>query len=186
MVPIVHLWLPILLSAVIVFVASSLIHMVVPIHRSDYRELPDEDKVLEALRSAGATPGRMYIFPFTTHDKMKAPEMIEKFKRGPVGAITMRPSGAPNMGKFLVQWFLYCVVVGIFTAYLTGRTRLPGTQYLEIFRVAGTTAFLGYSMALIQDAIWKGEDWVVTMKHVADGLIYGLLTAGTFGWLWPR
>ena len=90
------------------------------------------------------------------------------------------------MGKFLAQWFLYCVVVSIFTAYLTGRTQAPGTQYLQVFRVAGATAFLGYSMALIQNAIWKGETWGVTLKHMLDGLIYGLLTAGTFGWLWPK
>jgi hypothetical protein len=90
------------------------------------------------------------------------------------------------MGKHLTLWFLYSVVVSIFAAYLTGRTRMPGTEYLEVFRVAGCTAFLGYSLALVQNAIWKGETWVVTLKHVFDGLIYGLLTGGTFGWLWPR
>ena len=52
--------------------------------------------------------------------------------------------------------------------------------------MAGATAFLGYSLALIQESIWKGQTWGVTFKHVFDGLIYGLLTAGTFGWLWPR
>ena len=185
-VPIHALWLPILLSAVIVFIASSIIHMALPIHRSDYRKLPDEEKVLDALRSAGVTPGRWYIFPFCTHKEMKSPEVLEKFKRGPVGALTIKPSGAPAMGKFLGQWFIYCIVVSIFVAYLTGRTRVPGTQYLEIFRVAGCAGFLAYSVALVQDAIWKGESWGVTFKHVLDGLIYGLLTAGTFGWLWPR
>jgi nucleoside recognition membrane protein YjiH len=186
MVPITALWLPILLSAVIVFVASSIIHMFLPIHKSDYRKLPDENRVLDALRASGVTPGRTYHFPFTTHKEMKSPEVVEKFKRGPVGLLTVIRSGAPAMGKYLVQWFVYCLVVGIFVAYLTGRTRPPGTQYLEVFRVAGTTAFLGYSLALIQNAIWKGETWGVTLKHVFDGLIYGLLTAGTFGWLWPR
>jgi hypothetical protein len=186
MVPITALWLPILLSAVIVFVASSIIHMVLPIHRGDYRKLPDEDTVLDALRTAGVTPGRTYHFPFTTHKELKAPQTVEKFKRGPIGLLTIRPSGAPKMGKFLGQWFLYCVLVSIFTAYLTGRTRPPATQYLEVFRVAGTTAFLGYSLAQLQNAIWKGEPWGVTLKHVLDGLIYGLLTAGTFAWLWPK
>lgn len=186
MVPISALWLPILISAVIVFIVSAIIHMALPIHKSDYRKLPDEDKVLEALRSAGITPGRAYHFPFCTHKEMKSPEMMEKFKRGPVGLMTIIPSGAPNMGKFLGQWFVYCLVVGVFTAYLAGRTRPAGTEYLEVFRVAGTTAFLGYSLALIQDAIWKGENWGVNLKHVLDGLIYGLLTAGTFGWLWPK
>src|SRR6266705_5041220 len=122
MVSITALWLPILLSAVIVFVASSIIHMVLPIHKSDYRKLPDEDKVLDALRSVGVTPGPTYILPYCDHKNMKSPEVVEKFKRGPVGLLTVRPSGAPAMGKFLAQWFFYCVVVSIFTAYLTGRT----------------------------------------------------------------
>jgi nucleoside recognition membrane protein YjiH len=186
MVHIHTLWLPILLSAVIVFVASSVIHMVIPFHKSDYRKLPDEEKVLDSLRTSGVTPGRVYVFPFTTHKEMKAPETVEKFKRGPIGLLTIRPSGAPNMGKFLGQWFVYCVVVGIFTAYLTGRTEPPGSQYIEVFRIAGTAAFVGYSLALVQNAIWKGETWGVTFKHLIDGVIYGLLTAGTFGWLWPR
>ena len=186
MVPITALWLPILLSAVIVFVVSSLIHMVLPIHKSDYRRLPEEDKVLDALRTAGVTPGAMYHFPYTTHQEMRSPEAVERFKRGPVGLLTVFPSGPPAMGKYLGQWFLYCLVVGVFVAYLTGRTQPPGTLYLQIFRVAGTTAFLGYGLAQLQDSIWKGQTWVVTCKHVFDGLIYGLLTAGTFGWLWPR
>jgi hypothetical protein len=186
MVPITALWLPILLSAVIVFAASSIIHMVLPIHKSDYRKLPEEDRVLDAIRAAGVTPGRVYHFPYTTHKEMKSPGAVERFKRGPVGLLTVIPSGPPAMGKYLVQWFVYCLGVGVFVAYLTGRTRSPSTQYLEVFRVAGTTAFLGYAAAQLQNSIWKGESWGVTFKHVFDGLIYGLLTAGTFGWLWPR
>jgi hypothetical protein len=180
------LWLPILLSAVIVFVASSIIHMVLPIHKSDYRQLPDEDRVLDALRAAGVTPGPVYHFPHCTHKEMKSPETVERFKRGPVGLLTVMRSGAPAMGKFLGLWFLYCLVVSVFVAYLTGRTRAPGTEYLEVFRVAGTTAFLGYGLAQVQDSIWKGQPWGVTFKHLLDSLIYGLLTAGTFAWLWPR
>ena len=186
MVPISALWLPILLSAVIVFVASSILHMVLPFHRSDYRKLPDEEKVLDALRAAGVTPGPAYHFPHTTHKDMKSAEVAEKFKRGPVGLINVIPSGPPAMGKYLGLWFVYCVVMSIFVAYLTGRTRVPGTQYLEVFHVAGATAFIGYGVGQLQDSIWKGQTWGVTFKHVVDGLIYALLTAGTFGWLWPR
>jgi len=94
------LWLPILLSAVIVFVVSSIIHMALPIHKNDYRKLPDEDNVADALRSAGVTPGRMYILPHCDHKNMKSPEVVEKFKRGPVGLITIRPNGAPSMAIF--------------------------------------------------------------------------------------
>ncbi len=185
-VPILHLWLPILLSAVIVFVASSLMHMVLPLHKNDYRKLPDEDKVMDALRSAGVTPGRAYHFPYTSHKEMNSPEMVEKFKRGPIGMIRVRPTGVPGLGKFLVQWFLYCIMVGVFVAYLTGRTRAAGAPYLEVFRVAGASAFLAYSIALIQESIWNAADWGVTFKHVVDGFIFALLTAGTFSWLWPK
>jgi hypothetical protein len=186
MVPIHALWLPILLSAVIVFVASSIIHMALPIHKSDYRKLPDEEKVLDGLRTAGVTPGREYRFPYCTQKEMKSPEAMEKFKRGPVGMLVIMPNGAMNMGKFLGQWFVYCVVVSIFAAYLTGRTRAPGAEYLEVFRVAGCTAFIGYALAQAQNSIWRGVTWGVTLKHMLDGLIFGLLTGGTFGWLWPR
>lgn len=186
MVPIHALWLPILLSAVIVFVASSIIHMALPIHKSDYRKLPDEEKVLDGLRTAGVTPGREYRFPYCTQKEMKSPEAMEKFKRGPVGMLVIMPNGAMNMGKFLGQWFVYCVIVSIFAAYLTGRTRAPGTEYLEVFRVAGCTAFIGYALAQAQNSIWRGVTWGVTLKHMLDGLIFGLLTGGTFGWLWPR
>jgi hypothetical protein len=186
MVPITALWLPIVLSAVIVFLASFVLHMLIPIHRGDYRQLPDEEKISEALRSANVTPGRAYHFPFTTHKEMKSPATIEKFKRGPVGLLVIRPSGAPGLGKYLAQWFVFCLVVSFMTAYLTGRTRFPGTNYLEVFRVAGCAAFLAYGLGQLQDSIWKGQTWGVTAKHVIDGLVYGLLTAGTFGWLWPK
>lgn len=185
MVALTALWIPILLSAVIVFIASSIMHMVLPYHRSDYKQLPDEDKVLAALRAAGVSRG-VYMFPFCTHKNMKSPEIAEKQKLGPVGSITVFPAGAVNLSKYLVNWFLYCVVIGIFTAYLTGRTVAHGAHYLSVFRVAGTVAFMAYGVGQLSDGIWKNQPWGTTFKHVFDGLVFGLLTAGTFGWLWPR
>src|SRR6266550_9420910 len=102
MVPLASLWLPILLSAVIVFVASSILHMLLKYHQSDYRQLPDEDKILAALRPAGLKRG-LYIFPFCTHKDMKSPALIEKYKQGPVGMMTVASNGPPVMPKFLGQ-----------------------------------------------------------------------------------
>ena len=184
MVAIHTLWMPILLSAVFVFVASSIIHMVLPYHRSDYKKLPDEDKVVAALRSSGVTRG-VHMFPYCSHKEMNSPEMKEKFKQGPVGMVTVFSAGM-NMGKSLAQWFVYCLVVGIFTAYLTGRVLVPGTNYLAVFRVAGTVAFMAYGVGQLVNGIWMGQPWSVVTKHFLDGLVYSLLLAGTFGWLWPR
>jgi len=185
MVSLTALWLPILLSAVIVFVASSVMHMLLPYHRSDYQKLPDEDKVLATLRTVNLKRG-LYVFPFCTHQEMKSPAIVEKYKQGPVGMMTVLPSGPPAMTKFLGLWFAYCLIIGFFVAYLTARTVAPGAHYLAVFRVAGTAAFLAYGLGHLSNAIWKGQMWGATIKEVIDGLVYGLLTAGTFGWLWPR
>ena len=185
MVTLSALWLPILLSAVFVFIASSIMHMVLPYHRSDYSRLPDEDKVLAALRAASVQRG-LYVFPHCTHKDMKSPAVIEKQKQGPVGFMTIVPSGPPAMPKFLIQWFVFCLVIGFFVAYLTGHTVAFGANYRAVFRVAGTAAFLAYGLGNLSNGIWKGQKWSTTFKEVFDGLVYGLLTAGTFGWLWPR
>jgi hypothetical protein len=184
-VPLSALLLPILLSAVVVFIASSIMHSVLGYHRSDYRRLPDEESVTAAIRGVNPTPAN-YHFPYCDHRQMRSPEMQEKFKRGPVGFITVFPNGAPSMGKFLGQWFVFCLVVSVFVAYITGRTLAPGTDYLHVFRVAGTVAFMAYGLGNLANVIWKGQSWSMTIKEVVDGLIYGLLTAGCFGWRWPH
>jgi hypothetical protein len=185
MVPIMSLWIPILLSAVIVFVASSLIHMFLPYHRNDFRKVPAEDEVMEALRRFEIPPGD-YVIPRASSGKeMRAPEFVEKANKGPVAFMTVMPSGIPGMAKNLVLWFIYCVVVGIFAAYIAGRALGPGADYTAAFRFAGCTAFVGYALALWQNSIWYRRAWTTTLKATFDGLIYGLLTGGTFGWLWP-
>ena len=90
------------------------------------------------------------------------------------------------MPKLLGLWFAYSVLVGVFVAYLAGRTLAPGTDYLAVFRFAGTVAFMSYGLSQIVNSIWMGQRWGPTIKHVLDGLLYSLVTAGAFGWLWPR
>jgi len=179
------LCLPILLAAVFVFIASSIIHMVLPYHRSNYKKLPDEDQVRATLRALNLPPG-LYHTPFCTHKEMNTPEAKAKFAEGPVALVTVFPNGPVNMGKFLGQWFLYCVLVSFFAAYLAEHTVLYGAPYRHVFRVVGTAAFMAYGIGTLANGIWKGQPWSVVLKETFDGLIYSLLTAGTFGWLWPR
>jgi len=179
-------WLPILLSSVFVFVASSIIHTVTPWHKSDYTKLPNEDKVMDLLRPLQIPPGDYMVPRPSSTEDLRSPEFIEKMKKGPVLMLTVWAAGPARMGKSLALWFIYSVVVGVFAAYVTGHALAPGTAYVHVFRFAGVTAFLGYSLALWQMSIWYHRSWTTTIKSTVDGLIYGLLTAGTFGWLWPR
>jgi len=184
-VPVLSLWLPIVLSAVAVFLVSSLIHMLLPYHNSDFKRLPDEEKVLERLSGIDLPPGE-YVFPWSDNGKeMNKPEFKAKLERGPAGFLNVFPKGCWSMGPSLALWFAYGLVVSLFAAYVAGRALGPGAPYLEVFRFAGATAFCGYSLALLQNSIWYKRAWCATAKSVFDGLLYALATAGVFGWLWP-
>jgi hypothetical protein len=185
MISIASLWLPILIAAVIVFVASSVIHMAPLWHKSDYRGIPKEAEVVNALRPLGIPPGD-YFVPWTEQRNMKSPEFQEKMKQGPVALVSILPNGPVVMGKPLALWFVYLLIVGTFTALLAAHTLAAGTPYPRVFKVVLTGSFMGYALALLQNSIWLRRSWVVTLKGCFDGLIYAALTAGTFGWLWPH
>jgi hypothetical protein len=187
MVPLSALWLPIVLSAVFVFVVSSVIHMMSPMHKKDCKKMPNEDKVLDAIRANGVPPGE-YMFPMPASMKdCSTPEMKAKFERGPVGSILIRPAGGMGLGKSLFQWFVYSLVVSTFAAYIASHCVAPGPhQYLHVFRIAGAVATAVYALSNVTNSIWKGVSWGITTKFIVDGIIYGLVTAGTFGWLWPK
>jgi hypothetical protein len=180
------LWLPILLSSVVVFVASSVIHMATPWHKSDYPKLSNEDRVRDALRPLAIAPGDYVIPRPSNREEMRSPAFAEKMKQGPVMMLTVWPNGPSQMSRSLLLWFLYSVVVGVFAAYVAGRALPSAPGYLRVFQFVGVTAFVGYVVALWQMSIWYRRAWSTTIKATVDGLIYALLTAGVFGWLWPR
>lgn len=186
MVPIMSLWLPILLSAVVVFILSSVIHMMLKYHASDTKQLPSENEILEALRKFNIPPGDYMLPRAGSMEAMKSPEYVEKVKKGPVAMITVMKGGSMSMGPYLFRWFLFCVLVGILAAYITGRAVGPGTPYLRVFRFAGATSFIAFSIGQIPQSIWYQRSWSTTLKHLFDGLVYGLFTGGVFGWLWPK
>lgn len=185
MVGLASLWLPIVLSAVAVFVVSSIIHMATPWHKGDYPKLPNEAAVADALRPLAIPPGEYMLPRAQSTAEMKSPEFQDKLNRGPVAILTMVPAGPITMGKSLFQWFVYSLVVSIFAGYVAGRALLPGADYLSVFRLAGTTAFAGYALALWQMTIWYKRSPGVTLRSTVDGLIYALVTAGFFGAFWP-
>jgi hypothetical protein len=180
-----ELWLPILLSAVFVFIASSVLHMVLPIHKNDCKQMANEDAVLEALRSGGVQTGN-YTFPWAASMKeMGSPEMMAKVKSGPCGFLTVLPPGGWNLGTSLISWFVFSLVIGTLVAYLSWHALGAGAAYLDVFRITGMAAILVYAVGHCHDSIWKGVNWGTTGKFAFDGVVYGLVTAGTFGWLWP-
>jgi hypothetical protein len=181
----IDLWVPILVSAVAVFFVSSLVHMVLGYHKHDYAGLPNEDELLASMRSAGVAPGE-YVFPYCVDMKELASEsMIKKMEEGPIGFMSVKPSGSWAMGKTLGQWFLNCVVVSALIAYVFALAVDPAATFLHKFRVAGAIAFLAYAGCTASSSIWKAQNWSTTFKHIFDGVLYGLATGAVFAWLGP-
>jgi hypothetical protein len=161
--------------------------MLIPVHKNDYAELPNEAGVLEAMRQHKVSTGN-YYFPYVKSMKdMGSPEMMEKYKQGPSGFMTVLPSGPPAMGKSLMQWFVFSLVVGTFVAYATWlAVGAQGADPRHVFRMASTIAVLGYGFSNFTDSIWKGIHWSTSFKFLFDGLLYGLATGAMFAWMWPE
>jgi len=186
MVVLSALWMPIVVSAVFVFIVLVLIHAVLGWHKGDMAAVPGEDKVMETLRGLNVQPGD-YRFPYgRTVKDMTTPEFEAKMKAGPVGNMSILPSGDMNMGKLFGQWFVYSLLIAVLAAYITGRTHALGAPYLEVFRVSGAVTFCCYVVAHWQNWIWWGKSTRFTITYSLDGIIYALVTGATFGWLWPK
>jgi hypothetical protein len=183
---IAQLWMPILVSAVLVFIASSVIHMVIKWHNSDYRKIANEDAVAAAIRAGNPTPAQ-YVIPHCADMKdMGKPEMQQKFQQGPVAFITLRAPGLPKMGGALGLWFVYILAVSTIAAYIASKTVPADASFLAVCRVVSAIAFVAYAGGSVQYGIWMGKPWGSVAKDVLDAVIYATITAATFGWLWPH
>jgi hypothetical protein len=186
MVPLPALWLPIVLSAVAVFLLSFVIHMVLPVHRGDLNKIPNEDAVLDFLRAANLPAGDYAAPHVGSPAGMKDPAFIERVRRGPLLLMNIAPGSGVSMGKQLTQWFIYVLIVSLFAGYIAGRAHGPGSGDANVFRFASTTAWLAYAMALPQFSIWWRRSWSTTLKTMfIDALVYALATGAVFCLLWP-
>ena len=185
MLTLTQLWLPILASAIAVFVASSLVHMVIKWHNSDYRKLPNEEEARATLRSVATAPG-MYFIPHCPDMKeMQKPENIQKFVDGPIAMMTIRPPGKPSMGAPLAQWFVLNVFVAAIGAYVACYMLPPIPSFLAACRPMAVVTFMSYAVGALSNGVWYGKPWPVVVKELLDAAIYATVAGCVFAWLWP-
>ena len=185
MVTLTALWLPILLTGVVVFMVSAMIWMVMPHHKNDFARADDEDALMDAVRDSAGGPG-MYMFPWAPDSEQSSEGYRERLAAGPVGILRVRdPAAVIDMKPAMAKSILLHLVVAVFVAYLAASTLEVGASYLSVFRVAGTAAFMAHGFIGFQESIWFGLPGKVAFKHACDGLVYALLAGGIFGWLWP-
>lgn len=183
--PFGSLWLPVIVSAVVVFVASSIVHMALKYHKADYKALPNEDAVRDAIAKGNPAPGVYHTPHCADMKQMKDPAIVAKFEKGPVALITVMPKGAPMLPKHLALWFAFSVLVSFVAAYVARHTLQAGADGMLVMRITGTVAFAGYALSSLSDSIWKGQPWSNTARAFLDGAIYALLTGLVFRLMWP-
>ncbi len=186
MVALTQLVLPIILGGFLVFLCSSIIHMVIKWHNKDYLKLPNEDAVRAAINAGSPGVGQFVIPHCTDPSEFKNPEMQKKFTDGPIAVLYLKAPGMPSMGPQLGGWFAFNLIVSLFCGYVASAMLPPGAPYLKVFQVVGTAGFMVYSLGGVPAAIWMGKPWPVVFKEMVDGLIYGTMMGGAFGWLWPK
>jgi len=182
MVSVLALWLPILVGAVIVFVASAIIWMATPLHTPDVKPAPEDlEKAVGELKMERGH----YAFPMGSGGPkdMKDPAFVERFNRGPWGTITI--SGKPNFGLNLIRTFSVYVVILLFVAYLTGRALPPGAAYMEVFQIAGAAAVLGFTFGGLPNDIFFAKPTRFVITSMIEAAILATLAAGVFAGFWP-
>jgi len=186
MTSMVQLWIPIVASGVAVFIASSILHVLLKFwHTPDYRGFSNEDEVRAAIRRGDPAPG-MYVFPHCPMEDMKKPEAAEKFETGPVGFMLLRANGRPRMGSSLLQWLLLCLVVSLFCALVASAGLPPGADGHRVFHVTALVAFMAYATGSFSLGIWWGQPWRAVFKDAVDALIYAIVVGLVFMPLWPH
>jgi hypothetical protein len=180
------LWLPILLSAVFVHIASAIIHMGPFWHKNDYPAVPDEEKARAAIGPLAIPPGEYMLPRCKSHAEMKSADFQKKMIEGPVMILTVRANGMPSMGPMMLQWIIYLLIVATFAGYVASIALPRGAQYMQVDRFVATAAFMGIGLGLAVDSIWYGRKWTTSIKLMVDAVIYAFIMGGTFGWLWPK
>ncbi|GAB4549309.1 MAG: hypothetical protein Tsb0013_10460 [Phycisphaerales bacterium] len=186
MVPILDLWLPIVLSTVIVFIASAVAWMAIPKwHQPDLKVLPDEATFAGDLGRHELAPGQ-YMWPNCgSSEEMKSDEFKRRWAEGPWGLL--RVAGTrPSFGVNLVVTFVYFLVVSVVVGFLASRAFGSGAGYYEVFGFCFLASALAHCTMNLPNSMFLMEPrrWMLT--NLIDGFVFAMLTAGTFAGLWPE
>jgi hypothetical protein len=185
-VTLMQLWLPIILGGLFCWIASALIHMLIKYHNADYKKLSNEDHVSDAIRQGNPKPGLYHMPHCADMKEMNNEAMQAKFKNGPIAMISVFENGMPAMGKLLVQQLFYFFLGCLLIAYVTTLALDASADFMVVFRFIMVVSFLTFGYGLIPDSIWMGRPWSNCLRYLIDALIYAVVVAATFAWLWPE
>lgn len=174
------LLLPIILSAIALFVASFVSWMVVRLHKDDWRKLEKEDEFFAKVQELKPAVGS-YNFPHCTPENMKDSAMQEKLNQGPCGVMTIFPPGQ-SMGRNLGLTFAHYLGVSFCIGYLATLAFERGAAFGDVFRFVATAGLIAFLAGIIGHAIWFR---IRIIGHLIESIVYALIMGVIFAALWP-
>jgi hypothetical protein len=179
------LWLPILVSTVFRLIASFLLHMVLPHHRTDFDRIEDEERFSVELASHGLRQGQ-YNFPyFGSPVEEKDPEFQRGVRQGPIGILLIGANKLSPSPRHMIIQFAYFFALNTVVAYIAAQALPSGSDYASVFQLTGATSLIAYAGGYFDYPIWYHFRWAFAWKAAGDSLIRSLVIAGVFGRLWP-
>ncbi|HEY4216459.1 MAG TPA: hypothetical protein VGM67_04945 [Gemmatimonadaceae bacterium] len=185
MTPITSLVLPMLAAAVAVFVLSMIVQAVMPWHKTDFGNVPDDDVFLNAIRQLDIPPGDYTVPSPRLPNGERNPDFVEKWAKGPSVTMTVIPP-SDSMVRYMAQWFAFTLLVAVIAGWVTGTIVRPGGSDHAIFHYGAIITFLSYSLGAWPLSIWYHRRWSTAFKSAFDALLYGVATGLVFVWLWPK
>lgn len=175
-----RLILPIILSAVALFLASFSIRMGTPLHDGDYAKLPNEQEVMQA---AEQIPGGRYVFPWASRAEYGSEEFLQRYVEGPRGMMVVYDEPM-NFPATLGLTFVFYLVAGMFVAYLAYKAIPVGAAFAEVFKFTAIAAIAIHGLGWLPQLIWYGD--IALVPTMIDCVVFALLTGVVFGLLWHR
>lgn len=180
-VELISLWLPILLTTVMLFFSGFICWMVLPNHKPDWKKLPNETEFLHKMAEWDIPKGN-YAYPYAMDKESMEGENAKKaIEQGTFGTIQAW-GGQPSMGNNLLCQVGFLFVTNFCLAYLATLGVAPGADFMTVFRFVATAAFLTFTAAVVPGAIWFKNR---ITGHIIDGVIQAAIAGAVFAWLWP-
>ncbi|MEM9081951.1 MAG: hypothetical protein AAGB34_00025 [Planctomycetota bacterium] len=187
------LWLPIVVAAVVCFIASALAWTVLPHHNKDVLPFANPQHFKDLAQPDGAESVKPGVYMFPHQHNMSAEDETSKtmIKEGPWGTVNIWPA-QPQMGPKLAASLGVFLFVTFLVAYVAAESLLEDAQgdiepisSLRVFQLTTTVAVMAYTCGWMLNAIWFGKPLRQWLTDGVDGLAYGLITGATFAILWP-
>ena len=177
-----HLWLPIVASAVLLFVLSAASHMALPWRRNEWGRITESEALQASLE--GLRPG-LYAFPAAPDPKQQmTKEWRDRWAKGPSGWLTIAPRAPVDMGRNMALSVVAYLLVACLAAYVAWHALGPAPHGRAVFRLVGTLGFMSFGVGTVFESIWYHRPWRAYASDALDALLSGLVMAAAFAWLW--